>query len=376
MTDAAASIEEDVTDPAAPTLRIAGRLDARALARLWGDALATLARHPDQPVGIDGAGITYCDTAGAALLINLLRQPRRAGAAVHVRSLPDAVRELVARFDAADLRAPQRTQGASPRATERIGRAAAQWGRDTRSVIEFVGEATLALARAARRPASVRWRDVLGTAQEAGVNALPIVGLIAFLMGVILAFQAATALQRFGAEVFVADLVGLSLLRELGPLMTAIMLAGRSGAAFAAEIGTMKINEEIDALDTMGFDKTRFLVVSRVIAAVAVIPVLSIFANLIGLFGGSLVMATFDITIASYWREVINIVDLSDLFTGLGKSLVFGLLVAGVGCLRGLQTRTGAAAVGLSTTSAVVSGIVLIVVADGIFAVVFFYLGI
>ncbi len=242
--------------------------------------------------------------------------------------------------------------------------------------VAFVGEATAAMFHAARHPRQVRWRDALNLAQEAGANALPIVMLIAFLMGVILAFQSAVAMRQFGAEIFVANLVALSLLRELAPLMTAILLAGRSGAAFAAEIGTMKVNEEINALTTMGLDPVRFLVVTRVLAAVAVMPLLTLVANLVGLVGGAVVMKGFDIPFVTYFNQVTSAVTLSDLLGGLFKATVFGLLVAGVGCLRGLETRSGAAAVGISTTRAVVSAIILIVVADGVFAVVFYHLDI
>jgi phospholipid/cholesterol/gamma-HCH transport system permease protein len=158
--------------------------------------------------------------------------------------------------------------------------------------------------------------------------------------------------------------------------MTAIILAGRSGSAFAAEIGTMKVNEEINALTTMGLDPVRFLVVTRVIAAVLMTPLLTLFSNLMGLAGGMMVFLSFDFPLVTYYQEVLGAVQLRDLLGGLAKSLVFGILVAGIGCLRGLQTRTGASAVGLSTTRAVVSGIVLIVLADGVFSVVFYYLGI
>jgi phospholipid/cholesterol/gamma-HCH transport system permease protein len=213
-------------------------------------------------------------------------------------------------------------------------------------------------------------------AENAGVNALPIVALISFLIGLIMAFQSAIPMSQFGAEIYVADLVALSMLRELGPLMTAIILAGRSGSAFAAELGTMKVNEEIDALTTMGLDPVRFLVVTRVIAAVVMMPLLTLFSNLMGLAGGAIVFLSFDFPLVTYVQEVLSAVKMGDLLSGLAKAFVFGILVAGIGCLRGLQTRTGASAVGLSTTRAVVSGIVLIVLADGVFSVVFYYLGI
>ena len=208
---------------------------------------------------------------------------------------------------------------------------------------------------AVTHPARIRWKDVWYTCEQVGVNALPIVALISFLLGIILAFQAAVPMRQFGAEIFVADLVGLSILRELGPLMTAILLAGRSGAAFAAEIGTMKVNEELNALTTMGLDPVRFLVVTRIIAAVLMMPLLTLFADLIGILGGALTMITFNIPIASFLHEVDSLVDVKDLLAGLAKAPVFAILIAGIGCLRGLQTQTGASAVGISATRAVVS---------------------
>jgi phospholipid/cholesterol/gamma-HCH transport system permease protein len=195
-------------------------------------------------------------------------------------------------------------------------------------------------------------------------------------LGLILAFQSAIPMKQFGAEIFVADLIGLSMLRELGALMTAILLAGRSGAAFAAEIGTMRVNQEIDALTTMGLDPVKFLVTTRVIAAVLMIPLLTIFADLVGLLGGALTMQSFGIPFVTFVQEIDSRVRFQDFMVGWVKSFVFALLIAGIGCLRGLQTGAGASAVGDAATRAVVSGIVLIVIVDGVFAVLYFLLDI
>jgi phospholipid/cholesterol/gamma-HCH transport system permease protein len=200
--------------------------------------------------------------------------------------------------------------------------------------------------------------------------------LIGFLIGVILAFQTAVALREFGADIFVANAVALAVLRELGPLMTAIILAGRSGSAFAAEIGTMKVNEEIDALITMGLSPVRFLVVPRLLAGFLLCPLLTVIADLVGLLGGAVVMRSFGIPVVTYFHQVQSIATQGDLFGGLLKAFAFGLLVAGVGCLHGLKTGEGASSVGQSTTNAVVGGIILVVAADSVFAVVFNILGI
>jgi phospholipid/cholesterol/gamma-HCH transport system permease protein len=226
------------------------------------------------------------------------------------------------------------------------------------------------------RPWTIRWKDVVRVTEAAGVNALPIVALLSFLIGLVTGFQAAIALRIFGLDIYVAFMVAIGMLREMGPLMTAVILAGRSASAFAAELGTMKVNEEIDALKTMGLDPVRFLAVSRVLPATLVTPLLTIFANLFGLMGGWVVMLSLGYPTVTYLREVGEAVTYVDLLGGLFKAMVFGVLVAAAGCMRGLQTRSGPRAVGESTTNAVVSGIVLIVVADGIFSVVYYYLGI
>ena len=240
----------------------------------------------------------------------------------------------------------------------------------------FIGELAAALVTAARHPTRVRWKDALLLAETTGANALPIIVLIGFLMGLILAFQSAVPLKRFGAERYVANLVSLSLLRELAPLMTAIILAGRTGSAFAAELGTMKVNEELDALTTMGLDPMRFLVTTRVLAAIVVTPLLAIFADVAGLIGAGLVVMSLGFPLTTYLQQVQQASSLTDVLGGLAKAGVFGLLIAGIGCLRGMQTGAGAQEVGTSATRAVVGGIFLIVVADGLFAVLFYTLGI
>ena len=310
------------------------------------------------------------------MLVDLLRQERPAQAPVTVRGLKPEFQTLLDQIDPAALSAPAAPPAKQLRTIEEIGQAAVTVGRDITTQIAFIGETASALWYAIRNPQRVRWKDVWYTCEQVGVNALPIVALISFLMGIIIAFQSAVPMQQYGAELFVADLVGLAILRELGPLMTAILLAGRSGAAFAAEIGTMKVNEELNALTTMGLDPVRFLVVTRILAAVLMVPLLTLFADMLGILGGALTMISFNIPILSYLREVDSLVDIKDLWAGLAKAPVFALLIAGVGCLRGLQTQTGASAVGISATRAVVSGIILIVVVDGIFAFIYYLMDI
>ena len=361
---------------AATRIALAGRLEIETVAGVWKQALAALARAPDLPAVVDASQVEYADGAGIALLLDLLRQPRGDSARVRIEGLAPRYQTLLAQLDPTHFHArPTRPRPVRPLAL-RIGERGADLARHLADALAFIGEAAAELAHALVRPRTLRWKDAILAAQRVGVDALPIVSLVAFLIGVILAFQAAVAMRPYGAEIFVANLVGISLLRELSPLMTAILLAGRSGAAFAAEIGTMRVNEEVDALVTMGLDPVRFLVVPRTLAALVMTPLLTLYADLIGLFGGAAVMGTFEIPWAAYMHQTFAYVELTDFLGGMAKSFVFGLIVAAVGCLRGLQTRTGAAAVGLSATSAVVTAIVLIVVADGIFAVLYYRLDI
>ncbi len=357
-------------------MTLAGRMDAFTLGRVWDRVLddARELASGSALLAVDVSGVSYCDGAGAGLLHGIERTVAELGSRVELVGLSAAVEGHLKPYrdaDAIDVQQPARR---SSRELFREGVIAV--GNEIRTQISFIGEVSRALTESLVQPRRVRWGDALKVAEVAGFQALPIVSLIAFLLGVILAFQSAIAMRQFGAEIFVADLVSISLFRELGPLMMAILLAGRSGAAFAAEIGTMKVNEEVSALTTMGLDPVRFLVVPKVLAALLVAPLLALYANLIGLVGAAMIMRGFGIPWVAFFQQVSGAVTLADLGSGLFKAVIFGLLVATVGCLRGLQTGNGAAAVGQSTTSAVVTAIILIVVADGLFAVLFYQLGI
>jgi len=355
-------------------LALSGRLDATTIRHVWDESRRAIATAPHEHVVVDAANVDYCDGAGIALLVDLIQQ-RKSGD-VQVANLRPAFETLLQQFDPQVLR--QDLDPPAPRrpAIEEIGVLAAGIGGDLRQQIVFIGEATAALVYALTHPSTIRWKDVWRICERVGADALPIVALISFLLGVILAFQSAIPMRKFGAEIFVADLIGLAMLRELGPLMTAILLAGRSGAAFAAEIGTMTVNQEVDALTTMGLDPVRFLVTPRIIAALLMTPLLTLFADLISLLGGALTLQSFSIPFVTFVHEVESIVDFSDFMAGFVKSFVFAILIAGIGCLRGLQTSAGASAVGDAATRAVVSGIILLVVVDGIFAVLYFALDI
>jgi phospholipid/cholesterol/gamma-HCH transport system permease protein len=372
MTTAALAISEAADG--GRVLALSGRLDSESVPSLWREVRRAVAEVPSRRVVVDAAGVDYCDGAGIAIFVDLLRQPREPG--VEIANLKPAFEVLLKQFDPKVLEHDLDPEPPRGPAVEEVGRAAYTVWRDIRTQVSFVGETVAALTHAFRNPSSVRWRDVWRICEQVGADALPIVALISFLLGMILAFQSAVPMKRFGAEIFVADLIGLSMLRELGPLMTAILLAGRSGAAFAAEIGTMRVNQEVDALTTMGLDPVRFLVTPRIIAALLMTPLLVLFSNLVGLIGGAITMQSFSIPIVTFLKEVDSAVNMTDFLAGFVKSFVFAILVAGIGCLRGLQTGAGASAVGDSATRAVVSGIILLVVVDGLFAVVYYVLDI
>ena len=259
----------------------------------------------------------------------------------------------------------------------RVGLLALQTWDGTIEMLEFVGQITLALGRLVRGKARFRGRDFWLLVQQTGADALPIVTLISFLCGTIFAFVGAVQLQRFGATIYVADLVGIAIVREMGAVMTGIVLAGRTGAAFAAQLGTMKVTQEIDALTTMGISTLDFLVLPRLLALSLMMPLLCLYADALGVLGGSLIgVGMLHIPPQTYFKQTFRAVVLSDLAGGVAKAAVYGVLVAVSGCLRGLQCGNSAAAVGEAATSAVVTGIVLIICACGAFAVSFWILGI
>ncbi len=352
---------------------LTGKLDAVGVAALWTQAVQ-LAGDSKGKLLVDASGVKDCDGAGMALLLEMRRLAEAAGCTYQLDGLQERFASLYSQFSPEDI-VPSDAGIPKPSLPEEVGRKVWILCDDIVTLVAFVGEFSLAVVRALANPRRVRWKDALHVAETAGANALPIIVLIGFLMGLIMSFQSAIPLRQFGAEIFVANLLGLSLLRELGPLVTAIILAGRSGSAFAAEIGTMTVNEEINALMTMGLNPVRFLVVTRVLAAMAMTPLLTMFFNVAGLIGGALVMGSLGYPLVSFVNQVHKSITMGDLLGGLFKSCVFGLLVCAIGCQRGLRARGGASAVGDATTSAVVSGIILIAVCDGVFAVAFYVLG-
>ena len=319
--------------------------------------------------------ITYCDTIGVSLFIKAAELARQNNYGYEITNLDKKYTQLLNLFH------PD-TQEAVGEVTiketfiERLGEDSLKLLADIKESITFTGQATIALLLSLLNPRKVRWKDVLITSEKVGVNAFGIIALVNFLVGLVISFQSAIPLEKYGGTIFVADLLVLSTFRELGPLMTVILVNGRSSSAFAAEIGTMKINEEVDALTTMGLDPTRFLVVPKIIASLIMIPILTVFGNLFALIGGLVVMITLGFPPVAYLNEIVSAASYVDFLGGLFKSVFFAVIIAGVGCLEGLKTQKGPAAVGDSTTSAVVRGIILIILLDGIFGVLFYYVGI
>lgn len=355
------------------TIQISGRLIASSIAETWQTARQAIIDNTVSEILIDASQVDYCDGAGIAMLFDLRQCAGKRP--LTLDGLKPEFTQLLEQFNLADYQKnsdPHTSSGLC----EEIGRASYHIAHDIARQIAFIGQLSLAVVNTCRYPKSVRWHDTGVIAERIGVNAIPIVSLIAFILGVILAFQSASTMQQFGAELYVADLVGLSLFRELSPLLTAILLAGRSGAAFAAEIGSMKVNEEINALKTMGVTPVQFLVIPRIIAATFTTPLLIIIADAVGILGGAVVMAGFDVPIYTFIVEMFNFVRLQDFLVGVCKGGVFGFIIAAIGCMRGLDTKNGASAVGQATTSAVVTIIVLIVALDGLFAVLLTQLGI
>ncbi|KUG23433.1 hypothetical protein ASZ90_006739 [hydrocarbon metagenome] len=250
-----------------------------------------------------------------------------------------------------------------------------QIANDFANFVTFIGELLIAFLYIIRHPKTLRGKDILFYIHRAGVDGLPIVAIIGLLTGLIIAFMSFLQLKMVGANIYVPSLVSFAMIKELGPLMTAILVAGRSGSAFAAEIGTMVVNEEVDALRTMGFEPIRFLAIPKIIATVIVVPILTIYADLFGIVGGMIIgITSLDLTIQTYVTQSMKTIQVFDIVTSIIKAAVFAGLISAIGCQRGFQVRSGAQDVGKFTTSAVVVAIFMIVVADSIFAIMFYYI--
>ena len=349
-------------------------------------AIEALKINPNEVVFCYGEGVSALDTAGAWVLQKLFGQLRTDDVVIEIRNLKPAFAKLfsVVSHQVADQETPTTsTSGSSsakpaklqkkaPTITLQIGKKAADAATQAIGLINFTGEVAVAFARSAVNPGRIRWRPILFNLRTAGFDALPIVGLLAFLLGVVVAYQGADQLRQYGANIFVADLVGVSMLREFSPLITAIIIAGRSGSAYAAQIGTMAVTEEIAAMRTIGIAPLELLVLPKVIALMIAMPLLTVFADALGVFGGMLMARSqLDVGFAEFLERFAKAVHIGTYLVGVGKAPVFAAIIALVGCFQGFKTKGGADSVGRQTTRSVVQSIFLVIVADALFSVIF-----
>jgi phospholipid/cholesterol/gamma-HCH transport system permease protein len=287
------------------------------------------------------------------------------------KTLPGGLAKLIALSQAVPEKKDAARKESAPSFLQRVGESGLVAWTGGAAMLGFLGESVVALLKLVRGRAQFRWRDIVEVTQACGPEALGIVALINFLIGLILAFVGATELARFGASIYTADLVAVATVREMGCIMTGIILCGRTGAAFAAQLGTMKVNQEIEAFQTFGISPFEFLVLPRMVALILMMPLLCIFADLIAISGGFLVSTLMlDVAPQVYLARTVESISLAGFLLGIFKGSFFGVIIALTGCLRGMQCGTNAAAVGLATTSAVVTGITWIIASDGIFAVI------
>jgi phospholipid/cholesterol/gamma-HCH transport system permease protein len=326
---------------------------------------------------LDASDLGDWDSGLLAFLVGIEELSRAHKIEIDLGDLPEGARRLLRLATAVPERQGARRTQARPDFLTLIGTECLALWQGGGAMLEFIGQAVQSLGRLVIGRARFRRSDLVDIIYECGAAALPIITLISFLVGLILAFVGAVQLQQFGAQIYVADLVGIAMAREMGALMSAIIMSGRTGAAFAAQLGTMQVNEEIDALTTFGLSAMDFLVLPRMIALILMMPLLCIYADLMGILGGGLVgVGMLQLSVTQYVNETLSGVHLIDFAVGISKSAVFGVLVALSGCMRGIQCGRSAASVGLAATSAVVTSIVLIIVTDGIFAVLTNALGI
>lgn len=326
---------------------------------------------------IDLSAVTRIDSAGAWLLHRAMHKWRANGVEVELLGLDDHTRQLLEMISGEGIVPGQVAKAPEQGFLEALGRDSASTITRYVGFLGFIGRITFAALRIFLTPARLRWSQVVDDTEEAGFDALPIVGLLAFLMGIVISYQGAVVLVQYGAGIFIADLVGLAMLRELAPLVTAIIVAGRTGSAYTAQIGTMVVTEEVDALRTMGITPVDLLVLPKLFALVIVLPLLTVFADLMGLLGG-MVMAggLLEVSYQSFIERLGQAVEIKDYLVGIGKAPVFAAIIASVGCYQGFQVSGSAESVGRHTTMSVVQAIFLVIVVDAIFSIIFSKMGI
>ena len=330
-----------------------------------------LVRTPNTPTVIYDIGdVTLMDTGGALILQKSIEAVRRTGRQAFVQGLKPEFEQLLQLIESTGSQSKRNVAASQEGLAERFARILEQRRKSAVHALAFLGESSLALWQSVRRPRSVRWRAVLRMLELDGVRALPITGLLTFLVGVVIAYQGAEQLRKFGTNIFIVDLVGISLLREIAPLIVAILIAGRSGSAYAAEIGTMKVTEELDAVRTLGISPMSLLVIPRSFALIIALPLLTIYADVVGVFGGMLIATSeLNVSFAEFLARFEEAVALRHLVIGLAKAPFFAAIIALVGCYQGFQIRGGVDDVGRHTTISVVQSIFLVIVFDAVCSV-------
>ena len=352
-----------------------GRLDAQTVAECWDNLERGLRDAPIQILELDASGLRFCDGAGMALLRYINMGKLTPKATVSVLGLRADLQKVFLGFTPEDYEAfhPQ-SPVRSGSFMETLGRAVRHWTNHFREEMVFVGAVMASLPAGLFHPKRSRWAETLRVFELAGPNAVPIVSLVSLLLGFIIAFESAKRLATFGAQLYVANTIMVVMLRDMGPLMTSILLAGRSGSAFAAEIGTMKVNEELNALQTFGLEPIPYLVTPRIVAGIVLTPLLTFYSIFMGVAGGVIVMLGLGFALPLILHQLAGSVHLSDLAMGASKAAIFGVIVSAVGCWHGLRTQQGPSAVGLSTTRAVVTSLLLIIIADACFSTISYFL--
>jgi phospholipid/cholesterol/gamma-HCH transport system permease protein len=353
-------------------IMLGGRLLFAEARQIWDDVRSRVAPLVEgDHLDIDMSAVESVDGGTMALLVHIRGELSARGVDATFSGASKGVEALIRLYKGDVVHVPKR-RGVEERLLAQIGRATLEFFGELRGALAFLGEMLLAALGLLKEPKTGNWREVWPTMERTGADAVPIVVLINFLVGLVMAFQGATQLKQFGANQYVADLVGLSVSRELGPLMTAIILCGRSGAAFAAQLGSMRVSEEIDALRTMGFGPMRYLVLPRAVALMLVLPILTLIGDLVGMLGGMIVgVGDLGLTVGGYLMETQRAVSAWDVLSGLAKSVVFALAITLISCQQGFATTGGAEGVGKRTTASVVSILFTLIIIDAGFTILF-----
>ncbi|MFZ6655401.1 MlaE family ABC transporter permease [Undibacterium sp. TJN19] len=362
-----------ITQASSGVMTLSGSWTARNLGRINRqlDTLLLRHAHDETILQLDGQQIQKIDTVGAWILQARLKKLRDSGVKIKLLSWPASHQKLLDNVSEVPV-APATDVIKPPSLLERLGKTAVTNIQEQLALLSFIGQISVTLLSVLRHPRRWRGRTILHNIQVAGFEALPIVGVTAFLLGIVVAYQGADQLKHYGANIFVVELVGYSMLREFAPLITAIIIAGRSGSAYAAQIGTMVVTEEIDAMQTIGIVPIDLLVIPKLLALMVALPLLTVFADLIGVFGG-MVMASSQLGVGfhEFLERFASEIPLKTLLLGVGKSAVFALVIAIIGCYQGFRTEGNADSVGRQTTRSVVQAIFTVIVLDAVFSVIF-----